>query len=824
MLPKLFEFAFIIINLLNFKTASQLKYESYDCDRLSQSIKLTDFGYVELVVLTIENFDSFAQLKFICDDLIGVHVLQFIPNKKIILDNTLDLSSLKFQTPSLTIHFSLIKGIDLNTNLSFTSEAIPYFDFSYSDFKFYVNNADFDEQQCLAYKSSDTNLLTNIINLSLRNFILFKSKLCPSLFNNSKLNQLVVSNIANTYLNKNTFEFVDIAQNLIAANFESLLLTLFYEKLTTKIINPLVFKDMHSLVAQNTIVDIELDLFKHFKRLERVTLQLFNFKQLFHAGNEWLSYLRYSSTSYDLNDDSIDFKQYTPMVVLFKHNTQTTFNIVYEYPDEDFCLFHRFPHEKIVYPVLDPGSHINCSCTVLWLIQHTFTFFAVEKTDKYLANFYLDPIFNDIFRVSLENCLVDPAYHKNFKLCSFKERAENCNKTRFKAADSSPLFEISSDNDFLYLVKWLEFIFVVILSPIAAFLGLLSNLLILIVAHNFKSLKKRDPNFTFNKSSQSLFLHIKLSSVFNLILCSITIFKLVNECLFYTSSVYCSRVAISKSAQWFKIIVIEFAGNVVKTCCNISYLGISFNRLMIISKKKHLCAAWIKKYNMLIYVLCLLAFSTIISLFKLFQYETNAGYFGFGTLDFPSEKRTNDYCFLTANLNDCEVFKIARIANYAVNNVLFLFINVVFDLILFYLYGRHMVKKKKICNNYNEEESINMKEKITKMIVINGVVYVVSHFPELIVLVVLYAFEDEMFYFCLNQMTCDKLNEIVQFFIFISIIAQLFICNRFNKQFSISLGDLIKSFRRKIKPASKSTNGNSNMLKCKNSTNWLAYS
>ena len=805
MLPNIFEFTFIIINLLNFKTASQLKYESYDCDRLSRSIKLTDYGYVQLVVLTIENFDTFDQLKFICDDLIGIHVLQFIPNKKLILDNSLNLSSLKFQTPSLTIHFSFIKGIDISTNLSFTSEAIPYFDFSYSDFKFYSNNTDFGEEQCLAYKSSDNNLLTNVINLSLRNFILFNRKLCPNLFNNSKLNQLIVSNIANTYLNKNTFEFMDISadkQNLMVANFESLLLAIFYEKLTTKIINPFVFKNMHALVAQNTILDIEYDLFKHFKRLERVTLQLFNFKQLFHAGNKWLSYLRHYSTSYDLNDDSIDFKNYTPMVILFKHNTQTTFNIVYKYPDEDFCLFQHFPHEKIVYPVLDPGSHINCSCTVLWLIQYTFKFFSIEKTDKYLDNFYLDPIFNDLFQVSLENCLVDPAYNKNYKFCNFKERLKNCNKTSFKTTDSSPLFEISNDTDFLYLVKWLEYIFVVILSPIAAFLGFLSNLVILIVAYNFKSLKKRDPNFTFNKSSQSLFKHIKLSSMFNIIFCSITIFKLVNECLFYTSSVYCSRVAINKSAQWFKIIVIEFVGNMVKTCCNISYLGISFNRLMIIRKKKNLCSARIKKYNMLIYILCLLSFSTIISLFKLFQYETNAGYFGFGTLDFPSEKRTNDYCFLKANLNDCEMFKIARITNYAVNNVLFLFVNVVFDLILFYLYGRHMVKKKKICNNYNEEESINMKEKITKMIIINGVVYVVSHFPELIVLVVLYAFEDEMFSFCLNQMTCDKINEIVQFFIFISIIAQLFICNRFNKQFSISLGDLIKSFRRKIKPAS----------------------
>jgi hypothetical protein len=180
------------------------------------------------------------------------------------------------------------------------------------------------------------------------------------------------------------------------------------------------------------------------------------------------------------------------------------------------------------------------------------------------------------------------------------------------------------------------------------------------------------------------------------------------------------------------------------------------------------------------------------------------GYFSFGTLDFPSEKRTKDYCLIPTNQNDCKLFKIDRITNYVINNAIFLFITVLLDLILFYSYNEQMMKKKKICNNFNEEDSNNMKQKLTKMIIINGVIFIISHFPELIVLVLLYVFEDEMFNFCSNQMTCDKLNEIVQFFTFISIIAQLFIFNIFNKHFNMSLKDLLKNFQTKSASNTKS--------------------
>jgi hypothetical protein len=58
------------------------------------------------------------------------------------------------------------------------------------------------------------------------------------------------------------------------------------------------------------------------------------------------------------------------------------------------------------------------------------------------------------------------------------------------------------------------------------------------------------------------------------------------------------------------------------------------------------------------------------------------------------------------------------------------------------------------------------------------------------VLLLLYAFQTKMFFFCSSQMTCDKLNEMAQFFTFISIISQFFINNAFNKHFNDSFRHL----------------------------------
>jgi hypothetical protein len=84
----------------------------------------------------------------------------------------------------------------------------------------------------------------------------------------------------------------------------------------------------------------------------RISLQLYNFKQFFSNGNLWFDYLRFNGEIYDLNNRDAINNNFI-MNIMFHHDTLTSFNEIYEYPDEDFCLFHHFPHQKLIYPVID---------------------------------------------------------------------------------------------------------------------------------------------------------------------------------------------------------------------------------------------------------------------------------------------------------------------------------------------------------------------------------------------------------------------------------------------------------------------------------------
>ena len=122
--------------------------------------------------------------------------------------------------------------------------------------------------------------------------------------------------------------------------------------------------------------------------------------------------------------------------------------------------------------------------------------------------------------------------------------------------------------------------------------------------------------------------------------------KLINTCIFYGPSVFCSNVYQEIWAQQFKIIFIHFLDNAIKMCSNLSYLIFSFSRLLLITKQKKFSLVLRNqkiKFNFyLIYVLILILLSSFFSLFKLFQYRINFE-IDF-TKEFPFEIRDEEYC------------------------------------------------------------------------------------------------------------------------------------------------------------------------------------
>jgi hypothetical protein len=92
----------------------------YDCVKLNQSISIEpDFNYYFLKhrMLKFENFNSFKDIKVNCSETLeNIFLLEFIPNKKLILDNTLEKNVLDIEfLTRVVMYFSNLQGIDLNT-------------------------------------------------------------------------------------------------------------------------------------------------------------------------------------------------------------------------------------------------------------------------------------------------------------------------------------------------------------------------------------------------------------------------------------------------------------------------------------------------------------------------------------------------------------------------------------------------------------------------------------------------------------------------------------------------------------------------------------
>ena len=365
--------------------------EEYSCMKLNSSIEqLHDFGKtVDQFSLNIYSSSTFKEIQINCNQSFSfIDYLQIYSTQTLILDNSLNLTELKLNKNEKRIMifvYNLI-GIDIRTEtfrfLAFDKTNF-YFFIEHSKVDLFSNGKIFSETDCHNLDYEKSNFFTHIKNLFFGNYITFgKQKLCPYLFNNSQLTQLSIFSHTNSYLEKNVFEFLEINKtigNTIHLNeFRFFFIYIRFDTLSTKIINQYVFKNVEQIRVYGYILNIQYDLFKNFNYANTIILNTLKIRTLFHNGNGWLGYLRHS-----YQNSSLSIKYNVPKIILTLVNSYLPNSLtdLYEYPDADFCLFSQFPHEKLVYPLIQPGRNvfINCSCTLLFLIQYSYSFVYIDK-------------------------------------------------------------------------------------------------------------------------------------------------------------------------------------------------------------------------------------------------------------------------------------------------------------------------------------------------------------------------------------------------------------------------------------------------------------
>jgi hypothetical protein len=249
--------------------------------------------------------------------------------------------------------------------------------------------------------------------------------------------------------------------------------------------------------------------------------------------------------------------------------------INYTYPDKDFCIFAKFPVNRQIQLFLD-ASGPNCTLTYAWLDS---------RMDK------------DICKNTLMS---------NDRIKSMIKQCDDVNQKSPNLYPTYPEFYQAKITNMLFL-ELLPFVFI----PCACLIGLFLSWKIIRTIHVNK---KRDLKEDFYK-------YMSANAKFNCLYCLILVFYPITSCNWRLSDHFCSSIFTTQFAQYYKIVMVAYWGEVFKMCANVSYLMMTLNRYMLVGKDHPAFLVKIAKLKLKRVIRGSLLFSVLINIGHGWEYK-----------------------------------------------------------------------------------------------------------------------------------------------------------------------------------------------------------
>ena len=713
-----------------------------------------------------------------------------------------------------------------------------------SIFTFYnENDAEINLDECDFKNFNKFIIFKSIYYLVLEMNVQFNQKMCPLMFLNSDVFSLQLVKLTDSFIQQNKFQFLNLNHTNINFNLSStisrVVMAIFDYKLDNELLNKEVFKNIRYAKFKGTISNIDKDTFSSMKSMKKLVFFLANLREFFHSGTEWFNSLT-TNLNVSLSDSNLNFYEEELMKVYFLWDAVTSLDI-YDYPNEDFCLIYKFPIERLIVPILNQGTHSellkNCSCSIIWLLRYSKTFEKFVDKFFYYQNQYDGLVYRNTYSYYAEFdnassifmwnifditnlCLIDDA-ETEFMKCDFSKRladCENATKKSYQTKDYDNMFKLNEK----FLTA--KFIISIIFFPVISFLSFIANFLCaaVIIRENFK-----DP----------IYKYLKFNSIFNSMYCFLMTFRLIVEC-FGLSSIFCSNVYYLEFTQYFKIIFILYFGNVLKLLSNITFLSITISRYIMVSnemtKFKFLNSISSKKY-----LFSITAFSLIVNLNIFFHYQINDDN-PYHLYPFYVNKVNKNFVSDDHRMTSNLLFNVYNfLQNFLVYGC-FLIPNFIFDIYLYLFLKKTEKNKNNLLNlkknkkeNYylkvlfvsnviisrevlasikkNQDKTKLAKKKITYMILINGIDFIILRLPEIIIFAYGYYYNHikaniDGFIFMVNPKVvictwspfylCDTLTDIFEICFVLSIFTQVFIYYYFNLHIKDGFSNVFKIKKR----------------------------
>jgi len=416
--------------------------------RSSSECSFNDKSYEENQNIVLSNFNSFEELKFNCSKPIRMSALKIKPNRKLILDDSLNMTGLIIY-PEQVYWFNFLlrnlNGFKLDSNpfrrIQFYKASFENLIFTLEDvnFEFFYNDSSVNivcNENLLFEKAWHRNFYSNSYLLYLGTKTIFASETCPLIFRDVKIRIFSILRISSSFIDKNVLQFKSLSSDasvFLNSTVYHADFTFYHSLLSAKLLDKYIFKDLVCLDLRGQIFSIQADLFKSFNRLVFVRFQMQNVKRLFTKKNDWLQYLNFEFQIHSRH----------MILVIYQPFEKITF---YDYPDEDFCYLSSadFPHKNGVLPVLKPNEMSSCSCTEIYLIQKSYRFrkqidrFIRQSSDShyYLHQYYLD---DDKDETSFSKCVND-SMSQVIESCQFNKKLKLCNMSSFSGKSKTKYF------------------------------------------------------------------------------------------------------------------------------------------------------------------------------------------------------------------------------------------------------------------------------------------------------------------------------------------------------------------------------------------------
>lgn len=432
-------------------------------------------------LINCTNFSSFSELDFTAINNTFQSV-NLAPNELVYFDSKLDFQSVSFIN-NFSVELSNIKGFFMEAN-PFALRALnggtlvlknSYLDFYYEEKIIdnftrcdYINRNDFFIAYFDVFKT-----------VSLEDNIKYPNEFCPIQFKNAKIDTFSVSGLKSG----NKLNFMDIPMNdsfsNLNSNVNNFKISFSEIFLNRKILHIEVFKNLKSLfIFGSSILAIEYDLFKNFNSLRNIELEMLNFGIFIKTDQSWMKYLNGNITVDLNNQNDLDNNKNNRMKLVL-----ADLNLSYTYPEEDFCNFKDFPHNKLVFPVIVTKKNLVCSCTLMWLIKYKALY--PDSSQQMNTSSVSDCLYSSNFSTFVSNCDFDAKLNVCNGITTSAVFTSNSISTSQTSTTTS-----SDINDSIYKELFISFV------TISAILALALGLTIFIII-KYKILGKK--SIEFNK-------------------------------------------------------------------------------------------------------------------------------------------------------------------------------------------------------------------------------------------------------------------------------------------------------------------------------------